>query len=70
MKGIDTMKKEKIKEINKNGMSISLSLQDGLLYVIKSTTKDGESINHAWDLDTAMELFDKIFERHNVKRGH
>lgn len=63
-------KVQKIKEINKNGMSISLSLQDGLLYVIKSTTKDGESVNHAWDLDTAMELFDKIFESHNVKRGH
>jgi hypothetical protein len=64
------MKRKKIKEIVKNGATLTLELQDELLYVVTLKTKDDEKVNHAWDLPTAMDLFDKLFESHSVKRGH
>ena len=64
------MKRQKIKEIIKNGATIKLELQDELLYVVTLTTEDDESVNHSWDLPTALEMFDKILEKHSVKRGH
>jgi len=64
------MKRQKIKEIIKNGATVTLETQDELLYVVTLKTETNVKENYAWDLPTAMELFDKIFENHSVKRGH